>query len=390
MPAPVLSAIQRFIRGESAGGFALVGATLVALLAANGPWSAAYRALLAWPVGVAMAGQGFSRPVLFWVNDALMAVFFYLVGLELKRERLEGELREPRRALLPLFGAVGGMALPALAYLAVAGSDALFRQGWAIPTATDIAFALGVLTLLGAGVPHGLKVFLVSLAIIDDIGAVLIIVVCYSHGLSLPWLAAAGACLGGLWLLGRAGIGHWLAHLPLVLCLWVATLNSGVHATLAGVAAAFCMPLLAKDGSSPLKRLEAWLHAPVAFGVLPLFAFCNAGVPLAGLTLASLAEPVPLGVSMGLLLGKQIGVLSAAMLAVRLGVARLPEGVRWRDIHGVAVLCGIGFTMSLFVSGLAFDGHGEHLAATSRLGILLGSTLSAVAGGLLLARRRST
>lgn len=383
----MLSTIQRFIRSESAGGLLLMGATVLALLVANSPASVAYSTLLHVSIGPALFGFDLGKPLHFWVNDGLMAVFFFLVGLELKREMIQGELADRRRAILPAFAAVGGMALPALIYLACAGSDPLIQRGWAIPTATDIAFALGVITLLGNRVPHGLKVFLVSLAIIDDIGAVLIIALFYSAGLSMAWLAASAACLVGLAVLNRRGVAHWLPYLMMSLLLWLTVLNSGIHATLAGVAAAFFIPLKAKDGSEPLRQLEESLHRPVAFAILPIFALCNAGVPLDGLSPAVVFEPAPLGILLGLTLGKQLGVFAFTLVAVRLKLGDLPDGIRWPQLHAVAMLCGIGFTMSLFIAGLAFEGHGAHLSATSRLSILLGSTVSAVAGYLLLARQ---
>ncbi|WP_374347689.1 Na+/H+ antiporter NhaA [Chitinimonas sp.] len=382
----MLTTLQRFIKSESAGGLVLVAATVLAMLVANGPWAASYHQLL----GV-VAGSSHdlsSQPLLFWVNDGLMAVFFYLVGLELKRELVEGELAELRQAMLPIIAAVGGMLVPALIYIACTYGNSLFLRGWAIPSATDIAFALGVLSLLGSRIPHGLKVFLVSLAIIDDIGAVLIIALFYSHGIAPAYLGGAALCLLLMAVLNWRGVGHFFAYLPISLLLWYCVLNSGVHATLAGVVAAFFIPMRSRNGKQPLKAQEERLHGPVAFFILPVFAFCNAGIPLAGLSLASLAEPVPLGIGLGLLLGKQLGVFSFALLAVKARLARLPAGVGWLDIHGVAVLCGIGFTMSLFITGLAFDGHGAVLGATSRLAILVASILSAVTGYLLLAHHR--
>lgn len=385
----MLSSIQKFIHHESAGGIVLMLATLAALLAANGPWAADYAQLLALPTSVKLGTFAIDKPLLLWVNDGLMAVFFYLVGLELKRELLEGELAERRRAMLPAIAAIGGMLLPALIYAACAWKDPVAIKGWAIPAATDIAFALGVLTLLGKRIPAGLKVFLVSLAIIDDLGAVLIIALFYSHGISLPALGLAALCLTGLWLLNRRGETNWLIYLVVGLVLWVAVLKSGVHATLAGVTAAFFMPLRAQNrhGESPLRALEEGMHGSVAFLVLPVFAFFNAGIPLAGLSPASLLEPAPLGIALGLFLGKQFGVLAFAWLAVKSGLGQLPERVGWRQIYGAAVLCGIGFTMSLFISGLAFETAEPQLMITSRLGILAGSVLSAVAGYLLLARQ---
>ncbi|QDQ26777.1 Na+/H+ antiporter NhaA [Chitinimonas arctica] len=382
------SSIQQFIQHESSGGVLLMLTTILALVAANSPLAGAYAQLLGIPVAVSLGEFAIAKPLLLWVNDGLMAIFFYLVGLELKRELLEGELADRQRATLPAIAAIGGMLLPALIYLACTYHDSAALRGWAIPAATDIAFALGVLTLLGPRVPMGLKVFLVSLAIIDDLGAVLIIALFYSHGVSPQALLVAVGALALLWQLNRRGVSRGFPYLLVSLVLWVAVLKSGIHATLAGVAAAFFMPLRTRNrhGESPLRALEASLHGPVAFFVLPVFAFFNAGIPLQGLSPANLLEPAPLGIALGLLIGKQLGVLSFAWLAVKSGLGRLPEQVGWREIYGAALLCGIGFTMSLFISGLAFSGDDPHLLVTSRLGILVGSLLSAVAGYLLLAR----
>nr|WP_308419563.1 Na+/H+ antiporter NhaA [Chitinimonas koreensis] len=323
----MLTSIQKFIHHESAGGFALMAATAFALVVANSPLAAHYAALLQTPTVFGIGGFVIDKPLLLWVNDGLMAIFFYLVGLELKRELLEGELADRRQALLPAIAAIGGMTVPALVYLACTQGDPLALRGWAIPTATDIAFALGVLTLLGRRVPAGLKVFLVSLAIIDDLGAVLIIALFYSEGLSLAALAIAAGCLLLLYALNRRGVTDWFPYLLIGLVLWAAVLKSGVHATLAGVAAAFFLPLRARNaqGESPLRAMEGSLHGSVAFFVLPVFAFFNAGVPLAGMGPASLLEPAPLGIALGLLLGKQLGVFGFAWLALRSGWASCPR-----------------------------------------------------------------
>lgn len=386
----MLSTIQKFIHHESSGGVVLMLATACALFAANGPWAADYAALLATPAVLQLGEFRIAEPLLLWVNDGLMAVFFYLVGLELKRELLEGELADRQRAMLPAIAAIGGMLLPALIYATVTRHHAAALSGWAIPAATDIAFALGVISLLGKRVPMGLKVFLVSLAIIDDLGAILIIALFYAHGYSAIALGVAGLCLLGLFILNKRGVTHWLPYLLVGLVLWAAVFKSGIHSTLAGVAAAFFMPLRAqnKHGESPLRSLEEAMHSSVAFGVLPIFAFFNAGIPLAGIEAKHLLEPAPLGIALGLFVGKQLGVFTFAWLAVRAGLGRLPDQTDWRGIYGAAVLCGIGFTMSLFISGLAFAGSDQHLLVTSRLGILVGSGLSAFAGYWVLARLR--
>ena len=378
----MLSTIQKFIQSESAGSIVLSAATLLALVVANSPLSDAYLHGLHESIGIGAA----SLPLSHWVNDGLMAIFFFVVGLELKRELVEGELSDLRQAVLPALAALGGMALPALIYLACAGADPVLRNGWAIPAATDIAFALGVLTVLGKRIPLGLKVFLVSLAIIDDLGAVAIIAMFYTQGLEWAALAVAGGCALLLATFNWRGVTHWLPYLIVSMLLWCAVLKSGIHATLAGVLAACFIPLKGPNGRSPLREMEHALHTVVAFGVLPIFAFCNAGIPLAGMTLRSALEPAPLGIALGLLLGKQLGVFGFAWLAVKSGFARLPAHVSWRQVYGAALLCGIGFTMSLFIADLAFGKSDGQLANTARLGILLGSVASALAGYLVLHR----
>jgi len=384
----VIHFIDRFIRSESASGISLMLTTVLALFAANGPFAQQYQALLAIPAGIGIGRYSLEMPLLLWVNDGLMAIFFYLVGLELKREWLDGELRDRQRAALPAFAALGGMLVPVMICLLASHRDPVATRGWAIPSATDIAFALGVISLLGRRVPGGLKVFLVSLAIIDDLGAVLIIAVFYAHGVHWPALAGACLCILLLYMLNRRGVGHWLPYLLLGGVLWVTMLKSGVHATIAGVIAAFFLPLRVpnRPGLLPLRHMEEALHRPVSFGVLPLFAFFNAGVPMTGLSPAVLLEPAALGILLGLLLGKQLGVFSFAWIAVRAGFGKLPNGVRWPQLYGVAILCGVGFTMSLFIAGLAFDGANARLAVISRLGILAGSFCSALLGYIVLRR----
>jgi NhaA family Na+:H+ antiporter len=330
------------------------------------------------------------KPLILWINDGLMAIFFLLVGLEIKREVLEGELSSPAKAMLPGIAALGGMAVPALVYCLFAQAEPGALQGWAIPAATDIAFALGVLALLGNRVPGSLRVFLLALAIMDDLGAIVIIAVFYSHGLVPMALGLAAASAVGLWLLNRAGVRSLTPYLLLGLVLWVCVLKSGIHATLAGVVLAFAIPLRVKDADgkrsedAPLYCLEHALHPWVAFLIMPVFALANAGVPLDGITPASLLEPVPLGIALGLFVGKQVGVFLAVWIAVHIGVVERPARASWGQVYGVAVLTGIGFTMSLFIGTLAFADP-QHAVAV-RLGVLTGSLASALVGyGLLYA-----
>lgn len=367
----------RFLASESAGGIVLMGAALAALLVANSPLAEGYfHALHSMWLGLSVE---------LWINDGLMAVFFLMVGLEIKREMLIGGLANWGQRALPGLAAAGGMLVPALIYLAVNHGNPQTLSGWAIPSATDIAFALGVLSLLGDRVPPSLKVFLAALAILDDLGAVTIIALFYSSGLNLPMLAAALATVAVLALLNRLGVRRlWLYLLPGVL-LWFFVLQSGVHATLAGVALALCIPLGSADDAenSPLLRVENKLHNWVAFGVVPVFGFANAGVSLAGIGLHNLIDPVPLGVALGLFVGKQVGVFLAAWAAIRCGLARMPEGSDYRQLYGVAILCGIGFTMSLFIGNLAFAGA-PALIDEVKVGVLIGSVLSALVGVALL------
>lgn len=378
-------ALREFLRLESASGILIMAGTLLAMIAVNSPLKPFYDLLLNIPVEVRIARLEVAKPLLMWINDGLMALFFFLVGLELKREILEGELSDPRQIALPGFAALGGMLVPSLIYLLLNWGDPMAMKGWAIPSATDIAFALAVLSLLGPTVPSSLKLFLLTLAIVDDLGAILIIALFYSAELSTTALMLAGATLLLLGLLNWRGVLSLSPYLLLGLILWLAVLKSGVHATLAGVLLAAFIPLRVQGPERPpLRRLEHDLHGSVAFAILPLFAFANSGISFAGLTWAGLLEPVPLGIALGLLLGKPLGVTAFAWLAVRLGLARLPEGIGWREILGVAVICGIGFTMSLFISSLAFEQGQTTLVVDDRLGILAGSTISAVIGYFLL------
>jgi len=378
--------IREFMRLEAAGGILLLAATVSAMIFANTPLQSIYDALLEIPVAIRIGALEVAKPLLLWINDGLMAIFFFTVGLELKREILEGDLSRPSQITLPAFAAVGGMLVPALIYAGLNWDDPVALKGWAIPAATDIAFALGVLSVFGERVPTSLKVFLLSLAIIDDLGAILIIAVFYSADISLSALAVALAGLGVLVVFNVAGVRKTAGYLLVGIVVWVSVLKSGVHATLAGVALAFTIPLRGgREGEpSPLCELERNLHPAVAFGILPLFAFANAGISFEGLSLSSVLEPVPLGIAAGLLIGKFVGVLGFSWLAIRLRLAVLPDSVDWKAMVGVAFLCGIGFTMSLFIASLAFEHAGPQYAMVDRLGIVVGSLLSAVAGFLML------
>ncbi len=369
-----------FLRLESAGGLVLMGATVLAMIVANSPLRPVSSRLLDLEFSIKLAGWGIAKPVQLWINDGLMAIFFFLVGLELKRELAEGHLASLRRAALPAVAATGGMLLPAILYSALNWGDSTAMRGWAIPTATDIAFALGVLSLLGKRVPTALKAFLLSVAIFDDLGAVLVIALFYTAKISVTALLVAGIFVLALALLNRLGVTRVFPYVLLGVPLWVAVLKSGVHATLAGVVVAAFIPLRTRTEHSPLKHLEHTLHPWVAFGVLPIFALANAGVSLSGLSISDLLHPVPLGIVTGLFFGKQVGILAFSTLAVRVGIASLPADTNWRQLYGVALLCGIGFTMSLFIASLAFEQGGPAYSGLERLGILLGSLASGIAG----------
>ncbi len=378
----MINSIREFLRQESAGGILLVVASVLALVFANSHLSGLYDGLLNIRVEIRFGTFEIAKPLLLWINDGLMAVFFFLIGLELKREFIEGELSDIRKISLPALGAVGGMAVPSGIYLLVNWGDPQAISGWAIPAATDIAFALGILALLGDRVPTPLKVFLVSLAIFDDMGAIIIIALFYTGGLSLTALAVAGCCILLLALFNHRGVTRLSLYLIVGLVMWAAVLKSGVHATLAGVVLAFFIPAREDPdtGRSPLREMEHDLHGSVAFVILPLFAFANAGVSLQGLTLAALTVPVPLGIELGLFVGKQLGVFGMCWLGIKLGIAKLPERVNWTQLYGVAILCGVGFTMSLFIGSLAFEDADSPYLYQDRLGILSGSLLSAAVG----------
>ncbi|MGH8710078.1 MAG: Na+/H+ antiporter NhaA [Burkholderiales bacterium] len=386
-------AVAEFLRLESAGGIVLVGTALIAMLLVNSPLAGYYFALLETPLSIHAGQFGLTKPLLLWINDGLMAVFFFLVGLELKREVLEGELSEPSQIVLPSLAAFGGIVVPAAVYAYFNWENPVALEGWAIPSATDIAFAVGVLSLLGNRVTSSLKIFLLTVAIFDDLGAIIIIAVYYSGDLSALSLVLAGIAALVLFLLNKKGVVRPAAYVMVGIALWIAVLKSGVHATLAGVVLALFVPLKTnrKEEPSLLRHFEQSLHPWVAFGVLPLFAFANAGISFHSLTIASLLNPVPLGISAGLFFGKPIGVLAATWIAVTAGFAKLPSGARWPEMCGIALVCGVGFTMSFFIGSLAFEDAPEYGAGV-RLGVLTGSLLSAVTGFLVLrfASRRSS
>ncbi|MBX3528176.1 MAG: Na+/H+ antiporter NhaA [Rhodoblastus sp.] len=379
MKASRRSVLKRLLHSEASGGVVLMASAAIALAVANSAWAPAYFQALETHVG--------PLSLLHWINDALMALFFLLVGLEIKREMIGGELSTWRRRALPGLAAAGGMAVPALVYLAFAADSAVHARGWAIPAATDIAFALGVLALLGSRAPASLKVFLAALAIMDDLGAVLIIAVFYTSELAVPMLGGAALCVAALFALNRFKVGALWPYLLLGLPLWYFVHASGVHATIAGVLLAVFIPLEQPNEAghehSPLHRLEHALAPWVGFVVTPIFGFANAGVSFEGLTLQSLAHPVTLGVAAGLFFGKQIGVFLASWLAVVLGLASRPPGAGWLQLYGVSLICGVGFTMSLFIGMLAFPPERELMDET-KIGVLVGSLASALVGALIL------
>lgn len=380
--------IRNFVKMESAGGMVLMAAAVLALLAANTGAAGLYSYFIETPVEVRVGALQIAKPLFLWVNDGLMAIFFFLVGLELKREFLEGELSDASSIVLPAVGAVGGMVVPVAIYLFINQDDPAGFNGWAIPAATDIAFALGILSLLGSRVPVSLKVFLVSLAIFDDLGAIIIIAAFYSGDLSSTALVVAAACLVALTIMNRRNVVSISSYVFIGLIMWIAVLKSGVHATLAGVALAAFIPMRDPGNShySPLRELEHDLHQVVAFGVLPMFAFVNAGIDLSGIGFSDLLHKVPLGIAAGLFVGKQLGIFLLCLAAIKLGLARLPQGASWGSLYGVSILCGVGFTMSLFVGSLAFENPlvEQDLVFDERLGIILGSLLSGIMGYVVL------
>ncbi|CRL48479.1 MULTISPECIES: Na+/H+ antiporter NhaA [Pseudomonas] len=378
---PLRSTFTRFFQLEAASGLLLIAAAALALIINNSSLSWLYSGLLDTPVVAQIGALKIAKPLLLWINDGLMAMFFLLIGLEVKREVLDGQLSNPSQIVLPGAAAIGGMVVPALLYWFLNRDDPAALGGWAIPMATDIAFALGVLALLGKRVPVSLKLFLMTLAIIDDLGAIIVIAIFYSGTLSTLSLALAAACIIALIAMNRLGVVKLGPYMIIGLILWVCVLKSGVHATLAGVTLAFCIPLRTKNAeSSPLLTLEHALHPWVAYGILPLFAFANAGLSLSGVTVESFTHHVPMGIATGLLLGKTVGVFGLTWLAVKIGIAALPQGANWGHVLGVSILCGIGFTMSLFVGSLAFEPGVSDYAGMDRMGILTGSILAALIG----------
>jgi NhaA family Na+:H+ antiporter len=380
--------IRNFLKMESSGGIVLMGAAALAMIAANSPAAGLYAIFLDTPVEVRIGALKIAKPLLLWVNDGLMAIFFFLVGLELKREFMEGELSKPANVLLPALGAVGGMVVPVGIFVWFNSGDPEAMRGWAIPAATDIAFALAILMLVGSRVPVSLKVFLVSLAIFDDLGAVVIIAIFYSADLSTLALTVSALCLAILGVLNWRGVMSLSPYILVGIIMWIAVLKSGVHATLAGVALAAFIPMRdpGREHHSPLRELEHDLHSVVAFGVLPLFAFVNSGISLAGVSFSDLLHPVPLGIAAGLFVGKQVGIFALCFLAIKTGLARLPDGANWGSLYGVSILCGVGFTMSLFVGSLAFENTtlNPEVVFDERLGVILGSLLSGIVGYVVL------
>lgn len=381
-------AAREFLALESAGGLLLIGAAAIAMILANSPLGENYQHLLEFKLGLSAGGAELRMSLHHWINDALMAVFFFLVAMEIKREMVEGALSRRDQVVLPVLCAAGGVLAPALIYAALNWNDPGAIRGWAIPTATDIAFAIGVLSLLGNRVPLGLKLLLTTIAVVDDLIAVVIIAVFYTGDLSMTMLGSAFALLAVLALMNRLGVTSIAAYVLIGVAMWFFVLQSGVHATLAGVALGFCIPM--RDPKHPdrpiLHSLEMALHPWVAIGIVPIFALANAGVPIAGLQASHVFNAMPMGIALGLFFGKQIGIFGIAWLAIKMGLATLPKRTTWTLLFGMAILCGIGFTMSLFVAGLSFE-HGTENAELSRLGILIGSLLSAVIGYLFLAWR---
>ncbi|HEX8062381.1 MAG TPA: Na+/H+ antiporter NhaA [Allosphingosinicella sp.] len=382
------SALRSFLGSEAAGGILLMGAAALALIVANSPLAGSYHHFLHLETGPVLTPELGGMTLHLWINDGLMAVFFLLVGLEIKREFVDGRLSTWERRRLPVIAAAVGMAAPALIYLALAAGEPGLSRGWAIPAATDIAFAIGVLALLGSRAPTSLKLFLTTVAIADDLGAVAIIALAYTDSLNLVALAAAAGILLALYAIGRRGVRSLWPYLTGAGLLWYAVLLSGVHATVAGVLAASAIPIVRTPGApdsadSPLHRLEHGISPWVAFLIVPLFGFANAGVSLEGLSPERLLAPLPLGIAAGLFLGKQLGIFGAVWLSVRFGLASRLRGATWLQVYGIAMLCGIGFTMSLFIGALAFPGDPARVEE-AKLGILLGSFLSALAGYTLL------
>ncbi len=377
MPTRAAAMLNDFLKKESAGGILLMLAAFAAIVIANSPLANLYANLLNTPVVMGAGSLVIDKPLLLWINDALMAIFFFLIGLEVKREVLTGQLASWKQASLPLFAAIGGIVLPALVFVAINSGTPENMNGWAIPAATDIAFALGILALLGSRVPVALKALLLAIAIIDDIAAIMIIALFYTAEISTAALGYGALALAGLFICNRFKIARTLPYLLLGGILWVCVLKSGVHATLAGVAAAFMIPMVSGD-EKPLERMEHALHPWAAFFIVPVFAFANAGVSFAGVEASAFLQPLPLGIALGLIIGKQLGIFGFAFAAVKMGFANLPASINWKQIYGLSCIAGVGFTMSLFIGNLAFDNEAQ--IAMVKIGVLSGSLVAALLG----------
>ncbi|MEL6487194.1 MAG: Na+/H+ antiporter NhaA [Pseudomonadota bacterium] len=375
-------ALKDFLKQESAGGIVLIASAALALIIANSPLAPAYFGMLESKLNLSYGAFEINKPLLLWINDGLMAVFFFLIGLEVKREILSGQLSSWDKASLPLMAAIGGMAVPALVFVAFNYNEPANINGWAIPAATDIAFALGILSLLGPRVPVAMKALLLAIAVIDDIGAITVIALFYSGEIKTDMLIGAAVVYALLFGVNRMRISSGMPYVVLTVIMWVFVLKSGVHATLAGVAAGMMIPTQTREGTNLLYEMEHSLHKWVAFMVIPIFGFANAGVSLVGVSPAMILEPLPLGIALGLLIGKQIGIMGMSWIAVKAGFASLPEGIGWRKIHGLSLLAAIGFTMSLFIGGLAFEDPAQVDAV--KIGVLAGSLVAALSGFLIL------
>jgi len=375
-------ALKDFLKQESAGGIVLIASAVLALVIANSPLATFYFGTLETKLNLSYGAFEINKPLLLWINDGLMAVFFFLIGLEVKREMMGGQLSSWDKASLPLMAAIGGMAVPALVFVAFNYNEPANINGWAIPAATDIAFALGILSLLGPRVPVAMKALLLAVAVIDDIGAITVIALFYSGEIKTDMLIGAAIVYALLFAVNRMRIASGMPYVVLTVIMWVFVLKSGVHATLAGVAAGMMIPTQTREGTNLLYEMEHTLHKWVAFLVIPIFGFANAGVSLTGISPAVILSPLPLGIALGLLIGKQIGIVGMAWIAVKAGFATLPEGIGWRKIHGLSLLAAIGFTMSLFIGGLAFEDQAQVDAV--KIGVLAGSLVAALAGYFLI------
>lgn len=381
-----VKALREFLQIESSGGAVLLAAAILALIIDNSPLHPYYQSLFQLPIAVHVGPLKLEKPLLLWINDGLMAIFFLLVGLEIKREMLEGELNSFSKSVLPALAAIGGMVVPALIYIYFNWSDKTALRGWAIPTATDIAFSLGILAILGKRVSPTLKIFLTALAIFDDVGAIVIIAVFYTKEISIILLFIALGLIIILFIFNRLRITHFAPYFLVGIILWICVLKSGVHATLSGIVLALAIPIRdpADLDLSPLRDLEHKLHPWVAFGVLPIFAFANAGIPFKGMSISDLFGSIPIGIALGLFVGKQVGIWGASMIGIRTGIARMPRGASALGIYGVSLIAGVGFTMSLFIGSLAFGQYGVTYAAQVRLGVMVGSFFSGLLGYLIL------